>query len=120
MTEPAGEGFPKAARVRRRREYLALGRTARRRHTPHFVILGEPRTGGSRLGVTVSKKVGGAVVRNAVKRRLREIFRRDRQRLLSDHDLVIIAKPGAGTLSYAEIARELTAAVAQRDLGRRN
>jgi ribonuclease P protein component len=114
MTVPVAEGFPKAARVRRRREYLALGRTARRRHTPHFVVLCEARTGSSRLGVTVSRKVGGAVVRNHVKRCVRELFRRDPQRLLPQHDLVVIAKPGAGELVYREIADELTTAVTSR------
>lgn len=111
MITPAGEGFPKAARVRRRREYLALGRTARRRHAPHFVVLCEPTTSGSRLGITVSRKVGGAVVRNHVKRCVRELFRRDPQRLLPRHDLIVIAKPGAGELGYGQIADELGAAV---------
>jgi ribonuclease P protein component len=107
----AGEGFPKAARVCRRREYLALGRTGRRRHAPHFVILTEPRVGSSRLGVTVSRKVGGAVVRNRVKRRIREVFRRDPRRLLPGHDVIVIAKPGAGELDASELRREITEAL---------
>jgi ribonuclease P protein component len=114
MTAPAGEGFPKAARVRRRREYLALARTAQRRHTRHFVLLSEAHSSISRLGVTVSRKVGGAVVRNHVKRCVREFFRRDPQRLLPHHDLVVIAKPGAGELVFHEIADELATAVASR------
>jgi ribonuclease P protein component len=112
MTAPHGEGFPKAARVRRRREFLALGRTARRRHTPHFVVLSQARASGSRLGVTVSRKVGDAVARNHVKRCVRELFRRDPRHLVPDHDVVVIAKAGAGELSFHEIARELGAAVA--------
>ena len=85
------------ARVRRRREYLAIGRTAQRRQTRHFVVLSARRDDGTRLGVTVSRKIGGAVVRNAVKRRVREAFRRNRKRLLPGHDFVVIAKPGAGS-----------------------
>jgi ribonuclease P protein component len=112
MTTPAGEGFPKTARVRRRGEYLALARTARRRHTAHFVVLSAAGTAGTRLGITVSRKVGGAVVRNHVKRCVREVFRRDPQRLLPEHDVVVIAKPGAGALSQHEIAVELGVAVA--------
>lgn len=107
MTAPAGEGFPKAARVRRRREYLALARTARRRHTSHFVVLCEASVGTTRLGITVSRKVGGAVVRNRVKRRVRELFRRDPMRLMPEHDVIVIAKPGAGELGFDELAREL-------------
>ena len=114
MNAPAGEGFTKAARVRRRREYLALGRTARRRHAPHFVLLCEPNAGESRLGITVSRKVGGAVARNHVKRCVREFFRRDPQRLLPRHDVVVIAKPGAGDLDYRRIADEIGTALAPR------
>jgi len=111
MTAPEGEGFPKAARVRRRWEYLAIGRRGRRRHAPHFVVLTTPRSGPARLGVTVSRKVGDAVVRNRVKRRVRELFRRDPARLVPGHDVVVIARSGAGALETAEIARELTAAL---------
>lgn len=114
MTVPLGEGFPRTTRVRRRREYLAIGRTGQRRHTPHFVVLSERQGGDSRLGITVSRKIGDAVVRNVVKRRVREIFRRDPRRLLPGHDVVVIAKAGAGQLSFAAIAAELAAAVAPR------
>ena len=114
MTAPAAEGFPKAARVRRRREYLALGRTAQRRHTPHFVLLCAARDGESRLGITVSRKVGGAVVRNRVKRCVREVFRRDPRHLLPNHDVVVIARAGAAALAFREIADELGAAVRGR------
>jgi ribonuclease P protein component len=114
MRVPAGEGFPKAARVRRRREYLALGQKGRRRHATHFIVLAHQHPGGSRLGVTVSRKIGGAVTRNLVKRRVREAFRRHPHRLLRDHDLVVIAKPGAGDLAFDDIVRELTIALAPR------
>jgi ribonuclease P protein component len=114
MTSPSGEGFPKAVRIRRRREFLALGRKGRRRHTAHFVVIAQPRRGPARLGITVSRKVGGAVERNVVKRRVREIFRRDRERLAPGHDIVVIAKVGAPTLSAHEIAGELRAAFASQ------
>jgi ribonuclease P protein component len=112
MTAPPGEGFPRAARIRRRREFLALGTAAERRHSAHFVVLCRPRAGRSRLGVTVSRKIGGAVTRNLVKRRLREVFRRHPGRLLPEHDLIVIAKAGAGEVSLREMARELATAVA--------
>jgi len=111
MTVPAGEGFPKTARIRRRGEFLAMGRSGERRHTEHFVLLARPRTGATRLGLTVSRKVGGAVVRNLVKRRVRNIFRRDPARLLPESDLIVIAKPGAGAVASRDIESELRAGV---------
>lgn len=47
-----------------------------------------------RLGISVSKKVGGAVVRNQVKRVLKEAFRSLREDIASGYDYVIIARPG--------------------------
>ncbi len=49
---------------------------------------------GPRLGVSVSKKVGGAVVRNQVKRVLKEVFRECRERIAAEYDYVIIARHG--------------------------
>lgn len=114
MTRPTGEGFPKAARIRRRREFLSLGRTGRRCVTSHFIVLLNPAAGPGRLGVTVSRKVGDAVTRNRLKRRVREVFRRhpDRDELRSD--IVVIAKSTAGALPMPAVLRELTTVLERR------
>ena len=105
--------YPKAVRIRRRNEFLTLQREGRRRHTTHLVVISRPgRQAVSRLGVTVSGRVGNAVVRNRIKRLLREVFRQSRADLLPPIDLVIIAKPGADNLTYAQAADEFARAVA--------
>jgi len=79
---------------------------------PHFVLIRRPAPGPtSRLGVTVSTRVGNAVVRNRVKRLVREVFRHCRADLLPPADIVVIAKPGADTLTYAQVATEFARAL---------
>ena len=75
-------------------------------HTPHFVILLVPH-GGQRLGVTVGRRVGGAVQRNRVKRLVREVFRRNRELFPPDCDIVLVARPGAERLDYATVKSEV-------------
>ncbi|HEU4407200.1 MAG TPA: ribonuclease P protein component [Polyangiaceae bacterium] len=101
---PAGQGFPKARRLRRRPSFVAAQRAGRRVHAEHltFVVAPNPAPGPSRVGLTVSKQVGNAVERNRVKRRLREIFRREAGGWLpAGAALVVIARPGAAALTAA-------------------
>lgn len=62
-----------------------------------------------RLGVTVSRRVGGSVARNRVKRRIREWFRRTHLDVPVGRDLLVIARPGAAQLTSAASASELDA-----------
>ena len=50
------------------------------------------RTGGNRVGITVSKKLGHAVVRNRVRRRLREAYRLNEEKFQSGWDIVVVAR----------------------------
>lgn len=66
-----------------------------------------------RLGLSVSKKVGNAVVRNLVRRRLREIFNACLAEIPKNYDLVVSARPGASEASYAELEAEFRKAIAR-------
>ena len=101
-------------RLRDSRDYQRVGREGVRRASSHFaVVVGEERGGvassGPVLGITVSKKVGTAVARNRVKRRIREWFRRNRSSLSHGLVIVVIARRGAAEIGTAETERELGA-----------
>ena len=70
-----------------------------------------------RIGITASRKVGGAVVRNRFKRRVRDWFRRSRAQLPEDVDVVVIARPGAARLTAAEIGGGLSELASQQRRG---
>jgi ribonuclease P protein component len=86
-------GFPKTARILKRNEYLAIQRSSLRIVTENFIIYGRKRRRRTnRIGITVSKKVGNAAVRNLVKRLVRESFRLNQDALPPELDLVLVAR----------------------------
>jgi ribonuclease P protein component len=114
---PAADGdrsqrFPPRFRVRTRREFVALQRDGRRQSAPHFIVITSASPGPHvRLGITTSRKVGNAPERNRIRRLVREFFRRHRTRIAAPCDLVVIARPGADALSYADVVDELSRAL---------
>lgn len=61
-----------------------------------------------RIGVTVSKKVGNAVVRNRIRRWVRELFRQNKTWFPAGQDIVIIAKKRAAQATHAQLATDLS------------
>lgn len=96
--------FPRTARLTRRRDFLAIYETGFRVSGPNLVVFGRRSPGeASRLGVTVTRKCGGAVIRNLMKRRVREIFRHHRLALPVALDLVVNVRRGADRVPFARI-----------------
>jgi len=80
----------------------------------HFVLFILPNTiGRARLGLTLGRAVGNAVVRNRSRRRLREVFRRRRDVLGVSLDIVVQARPGIGKAAQADLEAELLSGVAR-------
>ena len=122
MPAVAASGFRPEDRLRQRREFLRVYQEGRRVGGRYFGLFYLRGAGdGHRLGLTVPRQVGGAVVRNRVKRRLREIFRLNRS-VLGDNplDLVINVYPPGGQAASVELRAEFlrTAGEALQGRGR--
>ena len=111
------ERLPRAARVRRRTDYLAIQNAGV--GWPGRICMVFARAGSGRIGVTVSRKVGGAVVRNRVKRWIRECFRRRRSEFPAQVDLVVVARPAAAGAGHRPVVCRELSALARR-LGKVN
>ncbi len=100
----------KAARLRRRREFLQVQQRGRRLYAGEVLVLALDASGsGPRIGITVSSKVANAVGRNRVKRWVREAFRAVRSDLPAV-DLVVVARRGATAMGLDGARRALAAA----------
>jgi ribonuclease P protein component len=96
-------------RITRGSELTSCWEAGSRRRTRHLDLVWRHNTAGhARLGLIVPLHQSSAVARNRLRRRLREILRRDLLRLLPAIDLVIRAKRSAYTASFAVLRAELT------------
>ena len=75
--------------------------------SPCLVVYCRPnRRENNRLGVTVSAKIGHAVVRNRVRRRLREIFRLSQPEMKQGYDVILVARSRAVKATYRELTKD--------------
>ena len=116
----------KRRRLSRSGEFERVYREGRSHASRYFVVYAFPRSGDdedARLGVSVGRKLGGAVERNRIKRLLREAFWANAEAVSPGHDFVIVARPPAGELASAggeaAIEEALRAVLAEAGLANR-
>ncbi len=106
MVSGGAERFTKKARLRRRSEFLRVQDKGHKITADCLLALVLPNdTGLTRVGLTVSNKVGNSVVRNKIRRRLRELYRKRQQLMPRGIDLVVIARNSAATADFAAMTR---------------
>jgi len=103
------ERLARDERLRRRADFLRCYRQGRRRHGSLAILYFVPNElSHPRMGITASRKVGNAVVRHRLKRRVKEIYRRWKERdQLPSLDLVVHLKPSAGKSDFASLREEV-------------
>lgn len=100
--------FRKEERIFKGAELIDLNTHGRRYYTKNFlVILRQNRRDITRLGITVSKRVGNAVKRNRTKRLIREFFRLNKQQIPKGYDISIIAVRVNDALNICTVQEEL-------------
>jgi ribonuclease P protein component len=100
--------FNRKERIKKRADFLSIYKNGQNFETRHFriTVMANKRE-FRRLGLSVSKKTGGAVQRNYVKRRLREYFRLNKELFPINSDMIITVKHGAADKSYNDMKSEL-------------
>ena len=102
--------FPRSSRLTSRRQFLEIYDRGRKVISDSFVLFAMPNDlGRCRLGITVTRKVGTAVRRNRIKRRVREVFRLHRSSLSPGLDLVVNARSALDATPVPELEAEFMA-----------
>jgi ribonuclease P protein component len=107
------ETFTPQERIRKKKDFIFLYKKGNRYRGRYFnLIYLSNDLNFSRMAVVVSKKVGGAVERNTIKRRLRTLFRRNKHILLNPLDMILIVKKEIQGASWHSLEEEYLRSVA--------
>lgn len=105
---PGDYTFPRSERILQSAEFERAFQQGEKLVCGAFVCYVVRQTGqGRKLGCVVSRRVGGAVVRNRLKRYIREAYRLHRPNLADDVHLVVVARQAAARMRYGECAEAL-------------
>jgi ribonuclease P protein component len=100
--------YPREIRLVRRGEFDAVYRAGKRRSSSHFTVFFRANELElSRFGFSIKKALGGAAVRNRIRRRLREVVRCHRMEIPAGWDIVIHPKSSAAKAEFAAPAADL-------------
>ena len=100
--------FTKKERIRKRADFIDINLHGKRFRTENFTIIAQPNGGViTRLGVTVSKRVGNSAKRNHVKRLIREFFRHHKHAMPKGYDVVIVSLHEIQAPSLSKVREEL-------------
>ena len=112
MDKKPSEGFPKGYRIVRGADFRSIYSAGRKIHSTKFILFcRENSLIHHRLGLTVTRKVGGAVIRNRIKRLFREVFRKSCGEIPHHFDLVLNAKSACRGASYQDLHQEFLVAI---------
>jgi ribonuclease P protein component len=103
-----GLSFPRTRRLTRRTEFEQVKKNGRtqRGSLLNLTALRVAKVAGFRAGFVTSRRVGSAVVRNRVRRRLREIARKHQKEIIGGVWIVTVARPGSATATYRQMEDE--------------
>jgi ribonuclease P protein component len=106
--EAGGATFPRESRLVRKSEFDAVYRAGKRRSSSHYTVFFRANElPQSRFGFSIKKALGGAVVRNRIRRRLREMVRCHRLEIPTGWDIVIHPKSSVARAEFAALRADL-------------
>ncbi|MBD0382259.1 ribonuclease P protein component [Paenibacillus sedimenti] len=112
----------KTYRLAKREDFNKVYRYGKSMANHQFVLyyLAQPKLEQFRLGISVSKKVGNAVVRNRLRRMIKEIIRLNKDRMTDHYDYILIARKPAADMDYAQMEKSIFHVIRKASLNKRN